>query len=496
MKKVIVIGGGLGGLAAAISLAAKGFKVTILEKNSHLGGKLMAVQLGETYFDFGPNTITMPDVFREVIALSGENPDEYLTFIKLHSHTRNVSSDGTKFDFSTDREIMLEQLSRLDPTGAKNYHAYLTKVTELYKLGQTHFFRRTFTSTKDYLSPSLGASFSKVKPLTSLHQFNRRYFTNPFVIQALDRYATYIGSSPYISPATFALISYLELVDGVYYAKGGNWKIAEAFEKIARKLGVEIRTDCAVTKIVVKNKQAVSVEVADEEIYYADIFVMNADLLAAYPDLVHEKDRSHFSNQKAASYEPSISALVILAGLQERNEQLLHHSVYFSTNYHKEFIELMKDRKYASNPTIYLSNSSVTELDKGPHGDNLFILVNAPAVTSSADNSIFIEEYKKQIYTTLESHGLSINANLKVEKIITPQDIQSKFGAFKGSLYGAASNRKRDAFFRPRNKARDIGNLYFVGGSTHPGGGSPMVTLSGINVANTIAQVWENNTDS
>lgn len=490
MKKVVVIGGGLGGLSSAISLATKGFDVTLLEKNRHLGGKLMKVNLGDAHFDFGPNTITMPDVFREVIRLSGENPDEYLNFIKLNTHTRNVSSDGKVLDFSSNQEKMKDQLSTLDPTGAKNYESFIKEITRLYQLGSSQFFRKSFTSYTDYLSPGLGAAFARVRPLQSLHHFYRRYFSDPFILQALDRYATYIGSSPYISPATFALIAYLELVEGVYYTRGGNWKIAEAFEKVARISGVTIRTDCQVTSIQVINGKAVAVAVADGESYSCDLVVMNADLLAAYPELVEEKDRPHFSDRKAASFEPSISAFVALASLKTRNKQLLHHTVYFSSDYEREFKELFAEKKYPESPTIYISNSSVTEPEKGPSGDNLFILANAPAVKKESVRDGFPERYKELIYQSLEKQGVSISGQILEEKLITPEDIQSQFGAYKGALYGVASNRKKDAFFRPRNKAQDIGNLYFVGGSTHPGGGSPMVTLSGMNVADAIVREW------
>lgn len=492
MKNVVVIGGGLGGLSAAISLAAKGFTVTLLEKNNHLGGKLMPVQLGEASFDFGPNTITMPDVFREVISQTGENPDSYFEFIKLHSHTRNFSPDGAVFDFSSDRDKMLDQLATLDPAGAKNYPYYLEEVTRLYKMGESQFFRRTFTSTADYLSPGLGYSFSKVRPLQSLHRFHRKYFTNPFVIQALDRYATYIGSSPYVSPATFGLIAYLELVEGVYYTKGGNTKIAEGFEKLAKKLGVIIHTNCKVTSIEVKNKQAVSVSTEDGARFPADTVVMNADLLVAYPELVKEVDRPHFSDEKAAKFEPSISAYVVLAETKKRHAELLHHTVYFSGDYKQEFNSLFEDKVYASDPTIYLSNSSFTEKEKSANGDNLFILVNAPATSHHNENA---NGYKEVIYETLAKRGLSLKENVLSEKVITPKDIETIFGAFRGALYGIASNRKTDAFFRPRNKSADIANLYFVGGSTHPGGGSPMVTLSGLNVADVISKSNKKNSN-
>ncbi|OZS78612.1 hypothetical protein CF394_05675 [Tetzosporium hominis] len=218
---------------------------------------------------------------------------------------------------------------------------------------------------------------------------------------------------------------------------------------------------------------------------------MNADLLKAYPELVDEADRPSFTNQHVEKIEPSISAFVILAGLTTRLKGLNHHTVYFSNDYRSEFQALFERGELAQDPTIYLCNSSVTDRERSPDGDNLFILVNAPPLSKDGFAYYDVDAYKELIYDRLEEKGLAIRKHIRVERVIPPAEIAETFGAFRGALYGLSSHRKQDAFLRPRNKSKDLHNLYFVGGSTHPGGGSPMVTLSGMNVAEVLITKWK-----
>ncbi|MFD2216314.1 phytoene desaturase family protein [Metabacillus endolithicus] len=488
MKKVVIIGGGLGGLAAAISLAAKGYNVQIVEKNNHIGGKLMPYKLGSHQFDFGPNTITMPQIFKRVFELAGEKSENYLTFQKLPIHTRNVLSNGQILDFTNDHTHMKKQLAQVDEYGDKHFHSFVDEITRLYTLSEKHFFYKTFQSWTDYVSPTLASALLRVRPFESLHHFFSRYFRKREVIETFARYATYIGSSPYKSPATFSMIAYLELVQGVYFIKGGNVRLAESYEQLAKKLGVEITLNTTVTKLNVDHKKVTSILLANGETISADEVIMNADLLKAYPELVEKQYRPHFSDVKRNRYEPSISAFVILAGLSIRNPQLLHHNVFFSKQYKEEFQEMFQEQKYSKNPTVYISNSSITDPEQSPEGDNLFILVNAPALGRNGEAEMNPHEYKEHIYSLLESKGLSIRKHLVQERVITPQDISTKFGAYRGTLYGLSSHKRKDAFLRPSNFSKDIRNLSFVGGSTHPGGGSPMVVISGLNVAEVLAK--------
>ncbi|MCA0988251.1 phytoene desaturase family protein [Guptibacillus algicola] len=479
MKQVAIIGAGLGGLAASIKLASQGFKVDVYEKNSYPGGKMMPLTMGTYNFDFGPNTMTMPEVFDTVFTEAGVNPRDYFEWIKLDHHTRNIDHDGSSFLMSTDANVMIKQFEKLDPYAAKHYDQYLSEVDRLYRLSKTSFFPRMFTSWQDYLSPSLFQAVLKVRPLEKMNHFHERFFKNPLVLKAFNRYSTYIGSSPYLSPATFAMIGYLEMVQGVYYIKGGNTTLARAMEKLAIELGVTFHFETPVTKIHMRSNRAEKVEIEDGVVHDVDEVIVNGDLLEVYPSLVAEEHRPSFRDADVTTLSPSISAFVIMVGLSKKLD-FIHHQVYFSKDYRKEFKELF-DGIWPEDPTIYISNSSYTDSAVSPDGDNLFILVNAPPTGKQSEVSI--EDYKERIYNKLERYGLPIRKHKVVEKIIGPNEIKNRFHAYRGALYGISSNSLRNSFLRPSNQSKDIKNIYFAGGSTHPGGGSPMVVISGSNVA-------------
>ena len=379
---------------------------------------------------------------------------------------------------------MTEQLKKLDTYAANHYKEYLAEIERLYHLSKTTFFPRMFTSWGDYLSPSLFNAVRQVRPLEKMNHFHERFFKHPLLLKAFNRYSTYIGSSPYLSPATFSMIAYLEMVQGVYYVRGGNTKLAEGLEQAAKQLGVHFHFNTQVKKIHIENKKATKVETKEGIVLPVDDVIINGDLLETYPSIVDESHRPSMNNKKIERSSPSISAFVIMAGLSTRLPGLYHHQVYFSQNYTNEFETLFRG-EWPEDPTIYISNSSYTDPTVSPDGDNLFILVNAPPI-SEKGATISMEEYKTKIYNKLEAHGLPIRKHLEEEKVIGPAEIKKRFHAFKGALYGISSNSLKNSFLRPSNQSKDISNLYFAGGSTHPGGGSPMVVISGKNVADRI----------
>ncbi|MGG0381777.1 hypothetical protein ABEY69_01980 [Priestia filamentosa] len=272
-------------------------------------------------------------------------------------------------------------------------------------------------------------------------------------------------------------------INGVYYVEGGNTKIAEGFAHLFKKLGGRILNNTEGKQIVTKEKKAKGVLLQNEEIIEGEKVIVNGDLLSSCERLLPEEERPSYKNRKISSYEPSVSAFVMMVALKGRRENFVHHQVYFPENYQREFEDIFVHKKLPEDPTIYISNSSYSDNSVAP-GDNLFILVNAPAVTSITKEES--ENYKEKIYNKLLAYGVDIRKDKVAEKTITPCDIEAKFFARCGALYGISSNRKKDSFLRPSNVSKDIKGLYFVGGTTHPGGGSPMVTISGLNVVHHI----------
>ncbi|KUP06464.1 phytoene desaturase [Bacillus coahuilensis p1.1.43] len=487
MKTVVIVGAGLGGLAAGILLQSKGFQVTIIEKNQHAGGKMREYKEQGYSFDFGPNTITMPHVFTNVINEAGFNAQDYLQFIRLENHTMNEWEDGTRLLQSSNQKKMIEELKKIDSYGAKQYPSYLKAVEKLYKDANTQFFYRTFQSFRDYLSPSLSKAFMKVKPFRRMNDFHEKYFKDPHVLMVFNRYATYIGSSPYKSPATFSLIGHLEMNDGVFYTKGGNTQIAQSFLKVFKELGGCIKFNTVVKKMMVKDKRVLGVQTDKGEVIYGDEVIINGDFITSTKHLLNESERPSYKDSKLDQYDPSISAFVILAGVREFNPNVHHHHVYFTSDYKKEFYQLFEENTLPDDPTIYISHSAKTDRER-TKGSNFFILVNSPATHISEEEKLL---YKEKVYDKLERMGVSIRPYLEYEKVITASSIQKDYFAYKGSLYGISSHRMKDSFLRPYNRNQDIDNIYYVGGTTHPGGGSPMVTISGVNVAKEIIKKYK-----
>ncbi|ADH99716.1 phytoene desaturase family protein [Salisediminibacterium selenitireducens] len=479
-QKAVIIGGGLGGLSAAIRLASQSYSVTLIDKNKEPGGKLHKVQIGNHMFDFGPNTITMPHVFTNVLSDAGLNPDDYFTFERLDSHTKNVFSDGSSLMFHADETKMKTELAKWDPESASRYPVYLKEVRKLYHLANSHFFHRTFSSWTDYLSLPLTLGTMRARPLETMDHFHRKFFKDERIVAAFNRYATYIGSSPYQTPATFGLIGHLEMEQGVFYAKGGNHTIADGLTQAAKDLGVEIRTDTEISSSSLSGGALTAVHSTDGEQFNGDVFILNGDLLTQADRIIHGNP-----GKKVNRTEPSVSAFVIMAAVDTRFD-LHHHHVFFGKDPKAEFEAIFQHQTYSEDPTIYICTSSKSDPEISPDGDNLFILVNAPPLQKDGTLAEPPDITEARIFQRLKDKGIDIAPHLIDKKVVSPADIHSRFHAFRGALYGIASNRHQDTFLRPFNRSKEVSNLYFAGGSTHPGGGSPMVVLSGKNVADLI----------
>ncbi|MFS0654478.1 phytoene desaturase family protein [Bacillus sp. 179-C3.3 HS] len=493
MKKVIIIGGGLGGLSAAIRLQSHGFQVTILEKEASLGGKLQRHLGGGYSFDLGPSTITMKTYFEEVFTSCQRRMEDYVTFYPISPLTKNVFADGHTVEFTSHIEQMEAQIAAFSPEDATQYRAFLRESKTFFQLAENHFLNRLLLTWKDKVDLRLMRALLAVKPFTSVHQLLRRYFRHPHTLAMFGRYATYIGSSPYEAPAIFNMMAYLEGEKGIYGIKGGTYRLVEAFETLAKELGVQIHLNEPVQRVLVKNRRIQGVE-TNQHIYEADQVIAGADALTVYRELIDEKDRPSVSDQKLSHIEPSLSGFVLLLGVPKVYDQLSHHNVFFPDNYEQEFKDIFQKKQLPQDPTLYICNSgfSEPELSGGTGKSNLFVLANAPYVTKTQKWDMLKETYPQLIKAKLKEKGLfGIDQLVEYEAVQTPLDLQQKTGAYHGAIYGMSSNSFKQAFFRINNQSKDIEGLWFVGGTSHPGGGTPMVTKSGQLVAEAIMKQHE-----
>lgn len=486
MKKAIVIGAGLGGLSCAIRLASAGYQVTMLEQQQAVGGKLQRLQYDCYKFDRGPSTITMPQAFERVFAASGRTMEHYLQLYKLDPSTRNFFADGSVVDMTGNAGWMSDQIAAFSPEDARRHSAFLAESRELFSRADAEFLNTLLLDVKSKLRPQLISAFLRIRPLTKLQKLLLRYFHHPNTLAMYGRYATYVGSSPYDAPAIFAMMAHLEGTLGVYGVRGGTAAIPAAFERLARELGVDIYTGVKVHRLLIRGGRVRGVE-SDMGAMSADVTIANGDVLTVCRDLIPALDRPSMSDSRISAYEPSLSGFVSLIGVRRRYKQLLHHNVFFPDQYEKEFEDIFRKLKPPSDPAIYICHSGYSDPDMAPpNGSNLFVLSNAPYTSPSWRWDLERDQYGKRLLNQMEQRGLVDISDAEVKEFYTPQDLERDTGAFRGAIYGISSNSVNQTFSRPSNILKDLDGLWFVGGTTNPGGGTPIVTLSGQLVAEEI----------
>lgn len=484
-KKVTVIGAGIGGLAAASLLAKNGYSVHLFEKNHTPGGKMQQVTANGYRFDTGPSLLTMPFILKKLFDECGENVDDYLTLTNIEPLCRYFYPDGTVFDNYSNREKSLQQIKEFAPEDTEAYKQFLEYSERLYDRTADAFLFNPLYGFQD-LRHLKFTDFLKIDAFSTVSKKVDRLFKSPYLKQFFKRFTTYSGSSPFKAPATLNVIPHAELNQGGYYVKGGLYKIAESLHRLAEKMGVSFYFNSEVKHIHLNGKNITGIELADSSFFQTDLLFSNADASHTLLKLLPDNGLSKRRQRKQQAVEPSCSAFVMLLGCRNQWDQLTHHNIFFSDDYEKEFEDIFDHKKMPDDPTVYIANTSFTEPGHAPNGgSNLFILVNAPYVTKRQNWDDTRQYYSSFIIDLLEEKGLrGLHDSLEYKKVITPQKFYTKYYSNRGSIYGTSSNNLRAAFLRPRNKERSLNNLFLVGGSTHPGGGIPLVIQSAFNAVN------------
>ena len=520
-KRILIIGAGIGGLSAAIRLAARGHSVHILEQQTQIGGKLNQLTMQGFTFDTGPSLITMPYVLHDLFQAAHRRLEDYLTLVPLDITCRYFYRDGLVLNAWRDRQRLSEEFRRLEPADGEALQRFFSYAETIFQAAADPFLYHSLGKPLDvmgtfmryvlrghtamaldegdqddlkgrpYISIArLRAVLAALSPKT-LDDIVRHYFKDEHLRQLFDRYATYNGSSPYEVAAVYSIIPYVELASGGWYLQGGIYTLAQALVKVAHELGVCLETHCRVRRILVEHGEARGVVLADGRVLRSDVVIANSDVVTTHRELLSPSVRSGRQLRRLERLEPSSSGFVLLLGLDKQYPQLAHHNIFFSDDYRAEFDDLFKRHIPQRDPTIYVCATSRSDASQAPSGsENLFVLVNAPYLTQDSDWRRDAPAYRKQVIETLaryEGAGLEdIEQHIVCEVMLTPEDFQQQYGANCGSIYGLSSNARMAPFTRPGNRSKEIHNLYFVGGSTHPGGGIPLVTLSGKIVADLV----------
>lgn len=470
IMKIAVIGSGVGGLAVAAKLSAKGFQVTVFEKNGTPGGKISEIKDKGYRFDTGPSLFTLPHLVNEITDIPCHT---------LENSCRYFYDDGTVLNFYQHRERLKEEIESNSREDFSNIEKRLNNSKEVYDLTADLFLFNPFGKLSNFVKPEnrkIAFKLHKLGFFRTMHAANRALFKDKRIVQLFDRYATYNGSSPYRAPATLNMISHLEHNIGAFFPKKGIYSIVTSLYNKCLENGAEFLFNTHVSKIVIdkKEKRATGL-IANGKEYLFDIVVSNSDAKYLAENMMPSNIKHPYLNRLKKS-EPSSSALIFYWGIKGEFPQLDIHNILFSKEYKKEFIHLFYKMDLYHDPTVYIFISKkIVPSDAPDKCENWFVMVNAPANIGQNWHEI-IQRTRSQIIKKINStlQGVDIEQLIKTEHIASPVTIEKNTLSSRGSLYGTSSNSPFAAFLRHPNSIDKIKNLYFVGGSVHPGGGIPL----------------------
>jgi diapolycopene oxygenase len=497
MAKVAIIGGGLGGLAAACVAQARGHEVTLFDKNEWLGGKAAVLHLdapheaggrnGGTFrFDMGPTILTVPRVLRRIFAEAGREQARDLPLIRLDPQWRCFFDDGTRIDLRENVEAMARDMEEFAPGNGQGYREFQRMSENLHRISEGFFFWKSVEGIGDTMDFRANMRADTLKDVMALGMGKRvakvirGHVPDARLAQMLDHYCQYVGSSPYLAPAVLCSIGDMQASEGIWYPVGGTRAVAEGLAKLAQSLGADLRPNTEVTGLDLRdNGTRVAGVVAKGETIPFDAVISNMDAIRTYKELVGGRTGRKYEKK---GFEPACSGVVLYLGLNKRYDHLAHHDFVFSRDAEEEFDAIYKKGVPAPDPTAYLAAPSATDPTVAPDGgEALYVLVHTPHLRPGQDWSKMLPAYRQTILDKLKrTAGMEdIESRIVVEQALTPQDIHDRYKVLDGAIYGLASHGAWTGAFKPGNRSKAVKGLYLAGGAAHPGPGMPMVMMSG-----------------
>lgn len=502
MSHVVVVGAGLGGLAAACTAAARGHKVTLLDKNPWLGGKAAQLFLdapdgsGKFRFDMGPTILTVPRVLRRIYAEAGRDQNQELPLIRLDPQWRCFFEDGSRIDLMADVDAMAKLMDEFAPGRGlgEGYRKFQRVAKHLHGVSEKFFFWKSVEGISDTLDMKANLNPNTLKDVLSLRMGQtvakviRGHVPDDRLAQMLDHYCQYVGSNPYLAPAVLASIGDMQASEGVWYPVGGTRAVAEGLAKLAGELGADLRPGSDVTGFEIERGAIKAVKLAGGERIACDAVISNMDAIRTYKELVGGATGEAYAKK---GFEPACSGVVLYLGLKRRYAHLAHHDFVFSRDAEEEFDAIYKKGEPAPDPTVYLAATAETDPTSAPPGgEALYALVHTPHLRPHHDWNEIFPGYRQKILDKLKrTAGLDdIEENIVVEQRLTPVDIHNRYRVLDGAIYGLASHGAWTGAFKPGNRSRHVKGLYLAGGAAHPGPGMPMVMMSGWIAADSLDQ--------
>ena len=478
-KSVIVIGAGIGGIVAATHLARRGMNVTVLEKNSHAGGRCDRFSSDRHHFDAGPTLLVMPLLYEAEFAALGSSLNEMLTLQRVDPTYHLVFDDGSQLALTSDMKSMQKQLDAFEPGGFQGFLRYMDEGQRHYHLGMQKLVNRDFRRASDFFTlRNLPLAF-QLKPFTKHYGNMSAYFDDPRLKSAFTFQDVYMGLSPFEAPATFSMMPYTELAHGVWYPKGGMYSIVEALMELAQRAGVTFEFEASVERIAVNGSKARGVVLTDGRHLTGNAVLANADLPYVYKDLLPNDSEAKRLEQKRFS----CSVISFFWGVDKPYEKLPPHTLFLADDYRDNFKSIIRDLDLPANPSLYVHAPARLDPSMAPKGQDTVIGIVPVGHLSGhgeQDWAKIRDEARQHVFRRLRTVGITdLEEHIKFEVNYTPLSWRKRYNLMKGSTHGLCHNLMQLAYFRPRNKHSRYQNLYFVGASTHPGTGLPSAMISG-----------------
>lgn len=489
-KHIVIIGAGPGGLCAGMLLSKRGFKVSIFEKNSDVGGRNRPINQDGFVFDTGPTFLLMKYILDEMFQLCDKRSEDYLEFFKLDPMYRLLFSDRALNVYS-DRDKMRAELQQTFPEGSAGFDAYLkqegARFKKLYPCIQ-----RDYSSWKAFFSWDLIRAVPHLALNHSVFSNLGRYFKEEKMRLVFSFQSKYLGMSPWECPALFTMLSYLEHEYGIYHVKGGLNKIADAMAKVITEQGGEIHTNTAIESLIINNKVVKGVRLADGSEVLADEVVLNADFAHAMTHLVKPDELKQHSPEKLKKLEYSCSTFMLYLGVNKRYD-IAHHNIVFAEDYNTNVANIFRNKILSKDFSFYVQNASVTDDSLAPAGQSaLYVLVPMPNNQSNIDWDDICADMREQVLNAMETRlGLTdIREHIVCETIITPKTWATEESVFMGATFSLSHKFSQLLYWRPHNKFQELDRCYLVGGGTHPGSGLPTIYESARISTNLICQKY------
>jgi len=474
--RIGIIGAGIAGLAAAVRMASRGYEVDVFEANAHPGGKLSEMQVGDYRFDAGPSLFTMPHYVDELFRIAGKAPGNQFRYSRLPVVCNYFWEDGTRLHAYAEAQAFASEVNQKLGVEPERLLRMLNDSRRKYEVTGWIFLEKSLHQWRTWLSTDVAKAMLRIPSLdlfTTMDAVHRRTVRHPKLVQLFNRFATYNGSNPYRAPGLLSIIPHFEHHIGAYYPEGGMYAITRAIYELACQLGVRFHFNTPVQRIIVENKRASGIETNGHSFHF-DRLISNMDVFFTYRRLLPDQPQP----ERILSQEKSTSALIFYWGIRHHFPELGLHNILFSDNYQKEFQFLAAGKVY-QDPTVYINiTSKFTPEDAPAGGENWFTMINVP-YNQGQDWAAIIAESRRHIKEKVSRIlGQDLDALIEVEDILDPRSIESKTASHLGALYGTSSNNRMAAFMRHPNFSNRIRDLFFCGGSVHPGGGIPLSLLS------------------